>query len=47
MRRPRLPLRWSHRFARMLVPRTWQGRAIQMVLALGVIAYACYLWPPA
>ncbi len=40
MRRPRLPLRWSHRFSRMVLPRTWQGRVIQMmILALGAVAY--------
>ena len=40
MRGPRFPLRWSHRIQRMIVPRTWQGRAVQAVIVFaGMVAY--------
>ncbi|RAI40092.1 hypothetical protein [Rhodoplanes roseus] len=43
MHKPRFPLRWRHRFARMLTPRTWQGRLVQLGLATAVLI-ATLLW---
>jgi hypothetical protein len=43
MKRPRFPLRWRHRLIRMMAPRTWQGRALQMVI-LFVIAVVVTYW---
>ncbi|NVO14263.1 MAG: hypothetical protein HXX10_09535 [Rhodoplanes sp.] len=42
MHKPRFPLRWRHRFLRVLAPRTWQGRFIQLVLATAVLIAALY-----